>query len=644
MQLTNSQQRVRDHRDGHAVVIAVAGAGKTTALSQRVVSLCKTTLAERILLLTFTTKAAESATARLAALSSPAYVCTFHSFCYRWLKVAHAPFQQGKILPANLEWMRVMWADAAVKGLIGIEGALFLDLIDKFHSAGIDPFSVTTFDGRERQAYKKYHESLREENYYEVGELPVLLLSILRNNPEFRQRLQKQYSYVMVDEYQDTDQCQEQILEILCGRPGVEEGRTASASLMVVGDPSQAIYAFRNADTKLIRNFQARWGAAKYVMAENFRSGPAIIKVANKLMNRELEAPMVATQLDLPSKVRVATFQSESGEIGKIILKMKSSGMISEWRDSAVLFRTNAQSAAFESAFTDAGIPYVTKDVSEGFFGMGVVKTLISYLRVAVYEDIGALRYVWNRPVRYLKTKILDDAIKSSGRTIPEILSSAATMQRGNNKINIDSLINLIKCLRESVEVGDVTANLLQFIINSTNYRNYLEGLAKKNSDRPLADYAEPAELVNQLVKIAEKKIDVRKFLMHVDRVIDNAKQKNSQKNGVNLLTIHSAKGAEFTAVFIAGMIDKLMPHSNAIQPAARIEEKRLAYVAVTRAKQYLCISTLIEAPSPYIAEMGLTISPVGEPADNVIRSKEPVIAPQPIVRLFGDSPVREIE
>ena len=619
---TESQRLVYGHDDGHAVVIAGAGAGKTTVMTQRVIRLVRdeNVPSSSIAMLTFTVKAAATMKARIAAELPDSNVSaqTFHAFCLRWLKLRDPEFASREVLlPGNLSWMAKTWAsEAAREAGLNLDVDIVRRMIDRLRSKGIYPPEAAAVAEEENlspnqrmlyDAYAGYFKRMRAKGFYEIGDLPMALLRNLRVEPELRTEMQQAYKHIVVDEYQDTDEAQERILEILCGCPGVVEGVGAEASLMVVGDPGQAIYSFRDANPRFISEFAEKWEAVTYPMMDNFRSVPPIITAANALLLRAdpNSALLKATVTGKEGGVRVVDFQNEAYDIGRTIASMKKSGRIDEWRRVAVLYRTNAQAGPIESALTDLDIPYVIRDDAEGFFGLYDVKALVSYIRVVVYEDMDALRCLWNRPNRMLKKEILEQATRKAS-TVPEVLEAVLGFARGPyQRESIERLTRIIRGLRTMREAGASTRLLLDSVIEGTNY---LGAVKTRMEEEPRSNY-DPLEYIAKLLDIASKRPIPLKFLEHVRRVIDNSRAKKKEKDGVNLLTIHGAKGMEFDVVYVVGCNADVMPHSKAITLAEQAEERRLMYVAVTRAKRYLCLSTDRRMPSPYITEMGLTIA-----------------------------------
>jgi len=591
-------------------------------MTQRVIRLVRdeNVPSDSIVMLTFTVKAAATMRARIPAELPDNVVAaqTFHAFCLRWLKLRDPEFAaRDVLLPSNLSWMAKTWAaEAAREAGLNIDTDIMRRAVDRLRSKGIYPPDAPNIAEEENlppnqrmlyAAYAGYFERMRAKGFYEIGDLPMALLRNLRTDPELRAEMHGTYRHVIVDEYQDTDEAQERILEVLCGCPGVEEGVGARASLMVVGDPEQSIYSFRDANPKFITEFADKWNAVVYPMMDNFRSVPSIIDAANALIRRsDPSGPMLKpTVTGKEGGVRVADFANEAYDIGRTIAMMKERKRIEEWRNVAILYRTNAQSGPLESALTDLSIPYVVRDDAEGFFGLFHVKALVSYIRVVLYEDLDALRWLWNRPNRMLKKEILEQATRKAS-TVPEVLEAALGLVKGPyQRESVQRLTTIIRGLRTMREAGASTRLLLDSVIEGTNYLDFI----KQRMEEEPRNNNDPLEYVAKLLDIANKRPLPMKFLDHVRRVIDNAKEKKKEKDGVNLLTIHGAKGMEFDVVYVVGCNADVMPHSKAVTLAEQAEERRLMYVAVTRAKRYLCLSTDRRTPSPYIAEMGLTIA-----------------------------------
>ena len=619
---TDAQRAVIAHGTGNGVVLAVAGSGKTTAMTHRADRLIRdgeVTGSNRILMLTFTRKAAESMKKRLGRINPGNQVDarTFHSFCLRVLREFDDRFaQDGAILAQRDEWKKTMWAEAVIKDLRLSQDTLPSDIIRIVESCkvrGVHPshiFDDDVISGQlsehEKTVYAMYDKKQHEKGtVFDPNDMLVYCFDLVRREERVRSILRKAYQHVMIDEYQDTDPCQEMILEIMGGCPnptllGEIDVPSISPTVMVVGDDDQSIYQFRHTVPDYIINFAEKWEAATYTMEENFRSQGQILDVANLLIgvNKKRVQKRLKTMVGENGEVVVLATTDDSRAVLDEVQRLRLEESV-PWGSIAVLYRTNAQSCMFESRFTEADVPYVCHGSREGFYGMPEVKCLVSYLRLLVDpENFDALRYVWNKPNRYLKNDLLMKAkIASESPACEDILRVAADLA-GRSHWKVERLLSIIQEGRK--RQGQEPFAVLEWLLEAIDYPAWIQQVSEKTS-KSISDLE---QLADRVLEDAYGRESIPAFLEHVQKVIDNSK-KQEKGDAVQLMTLHRSKGLEFDVVFFAGMTADYLPHPRTIDIE---EERRLTYVGCTRAERRLYCCTNPDLPSPFLAEMRLTI------------------------------------
>jgi len=611
---TESQTAAINHSKGNAVVLAVAGAGKTTVMTHRAAKLASSDFLNPpgILMLTFTKKAAEEMASRVVALSTSSAKIearTFHSWCFRVLKQFHKSFQNNDcMMDERDEWRLSAWADSLIKKLrLGreVKAADVIKKVDGIKSLGCFPGRIRShtdpicsqLSEDQKDLYESWWALQSAHKKFDFSDLVTHTLELLRSNKEVRERVASHYQYVMVDEYQDTDPGQEMILELICNCPRPTVGAPIKgADIMVVGDDDQSIYAFRNAVPRFIIDFQLKWGAKPFFLEENFRSHSQILQVANNLIGKNVVRVKKSLKSVIGSEGEVTLVSSidEGPEIIRYMSHLMTDG--SKPRDFAVLYRTNAQSCLLESTFTDAAIPYVCEgNQREGFYGIPEVKTLLNYLRV-IHDrsDFEALQYIWNRPTRYLRREDLVTAKKNANSDSALDILEAAEEEAGKNKWRVSQLRNIL----ENGMRSDTPVNTrLETLIAALEYDHWLRSIAE-NGRR---DFDDLSACVDQMVNDGRRHPKLSGFINHADLMIENAK-KQDRGDAVRLMTLHRSKGLEFPNVFFVGFNSDYVPH-----PKGEVEEeRRLAYVGITRAIKNLVIISKPGKESKFLNDLGL--------------------------------------
>jgi len=537
--------------DGPTLILAGPGSGKTRVLTHRVAYLIsdKKVAPENILLLTFTNKAAREMTERAQKLLNlPAklpYSGTFHSICSRILR------RDGHYVDISPNY--VIYDEDDSKSLIKkiIKDSNFTIKISEGGAKGmissaknelITPsdyvgFARTPFQRAVSQIYKKYQEELKKAGALDFDDLINETICLLKDQPLIKEKYHQQFEYVLVDEYQDTNHAQYVLTNLLTNQ---------KQNLCVVGDIAQAIYSFRGADSRNLTSFQKDYPATKvFKLAQNYRSTPQIISSAAKLISNNRQS----LNLDLwtgnkdGSPITVYTALNEEDEAGFIIDKLNT---LTSPKATAVLYRTNAQSRAVEEAFLKSGIPYQ------------IVGGLSFYERKEIKDVLAYLRLVLN-PLDIVSQERIEKIGKARAKSFGSLVNS--------NK--------------------ELTAKKPLMILNEIlEATNYLELYQKKDEESQSR-----LENVRELRTVAAAFTDLTEFLANV-ALMETLENKKSSGDSVTLMTLHGAKGLEFENVFMVGLEEGLFPHQRSFNSVDDLEEeRRLAYVGITRAKQNLFLT-----------------------------------------------------
>jgi len=611
---TPAQQAVIDHRDGNAVVLAVAGSGKTSAMARRAIALLHDGVAPtRILFLTFTRRVMETMTERLQQLL-PGHgisVRTVDSYSYEILRRYAYPDVKRFILPNKDGWKAASWMTAASHRV----GYDVRPAVERFWSRGLHWSRIAEADDlrpaemeSELEAVQAFY-ALRNQtdgHHVLVDELTSFAVDVLRRRPDVLQRCRAEMTHVLIDEYQDIDHAQEALLELLCGCPHPTFKylpRDKPAELMAIGDVDQSLYAFRGAEPALMLNFKRKWNAVIFRMQENFRSQEQIVVAANTLIAHNVERHAVAMRAMRGAAGKVELLRHARAESGADVLVARKQEAQLPWSELAVLARTNAGLAAYELALSARGIPFrVSGNGEGGFFQLSEIKPIVGYLRLAAEPtNHAALLTVWNRPTRYLKAEIchrLTEQVMRHG--VVAALRTACSTMPSRNAAAVSGLISIITMLQQLAANDAVEARLLATeTMEATNYPSILAQIAAAKL-RPTSQ-AEMAESVQRLLD-SMRNDSLKAWLARIDRAQDlRHDDRDRDIDAVQLLTVHKAKGLEFDSVLVTEWEDEVMPHAK----GEAEEERRIAYVAMTRAKNRLYLQCC-GAPSPYSLEIGL--------------------------------------
>lgn len=600
--LNDEQQRAVTTTEGPLLILAGAGSGKTKTLTHRIAHIIDTHLASpyNILAVTFTNKAAAEMRERVAALlgenpnnrSFMPFLGTFHSICVRLLRQdgAEAGISSNFVIYDESDRQSLLKQLAAREHLDEKQHPIrtISSLISNAKNELITPAEfLGTASGPVQKAAAKlfpiYERELRLAGALDFDDLIARTVELFENHDAVREKWRRQFRYIMIDEYQDTNAAQYKLVKLLVNE---------QQNLCVVGDDWQSIYSWRGADYRNILNFERDYRNATIVKLEqNYRSTKAILDAAHGVIskNSQRSEKKLWTDLGNGAPVQVLQAASERQEAEMIIRRVRTQTDMRARRfaDFAVLYRTNAQSRAVEEQFVRFGIPYrIFGGVR--FYDRKEIKDIVAYLRLIYQpEDRASFERVVNVPARGIGATSLERFVswrEQNGFGIGEALSRLEECPGLPAKAaqGLGGLRNLLDDFRAQAEIIPV-ADLIDALIRRLDYFAYISDGTIQGESR--------IENVRELLSVAKGYADlgVSGFLEEVALVSDI---ENAGDDTVSLMTLHSAKGLEFPVVFLIGMEEGVFPHSRALFDQSEMEEeRRLAYVGMTRAKEELFLT-----------------------------------------------------
>ena len=615
--LNESQRQAVQYCDGPSLIIAGAGSGKTRVLTYKVAYLLQNGYQPwEILALTFTNKAAREMRERIAQLVEPAaaamlWAGTFHSIFARILRIEHAALG----LPSTFSIYDAADAKSLVKSIIrelklddkiyrpGTVAARISDaknhlMLPDEYAADVDRMNRDKRDGLTEfvRIYNIYIERCRQANALDFDDLLLRTYLLFHDRPDICEKYVRKFRYVLVDEYQDTNAVQYRIIRYLC--PG-------EARLCVVGDDAQSIYAFRGADIGNILNFQTHYPSAKLIKLErNYRSTENIVQAANSIISRNKNRipKTIYSENGAGDKVCIIsayTDKDESAKVVKEIFKLRRQHHIS-LDQVAILYRTNAQSRAFEDALRNAALPYrVYGGLS--FYQRKEIKDIIAYCRVVCNpQDEEALLRIVNYPTRGIGQTTMSKLIaaaRGNGEPLWSVLLAPDKFGVALNRRTLEKLYAFAELIRSFQARADVMGvyDLVSELLEASGITQELQG---DRTPEGLSKWENIQELLNSIKGFeSEQETGVVLLADYLPQVVllTDQDQQDDDEPKVTLMTVHAAKGLEFEAVFVAGLEDGLFPGTAAKYSARELEEeRRLFYVAVTRAKAH-CFITYVK-------------------------------------------------
>ena len=603
--LNREQQQAVQHTEGPLLILAGAGSGKTKVLTVRIAYLLAQGVNPyEILAITFTNKAAKEMKSRVEGLvgdvANRIWLSTFHSFCAKFLR-----FELDNFLGYNSNFTIYDTSDSQVV----IKAALkALNLDDKYYPVGAMISAISDaknklmfasdyrkqardfYQQKVADVYEYYERELRKNNALDFDDLLLVAVKLLQSNAAVLDKYSKRFKYVMIDEYQDTNHAQYLLAYLLSSH---------WKNIAVVGDADQSIYAWRGADIQNILDFEKDYpNCTSIKLEQNYRSTKIILDAANAVIDHNEGRPEKNLWTDKVegAKIQHFTAQSEHEEaafIGDTIVKKHDIHGV-PYGDMAILYRTNAQSRVLEEALIKRALPYTMVGGTK-FYDRKEIKDVLAYLRVLYnpFDDLSLLRII-NVPKRSIGATTvskLQDYARENGTSLFMTLTQLHLVDtiKGKTKEKLEEFGILIFTLVAEMDDKSVL-DILEAILDRTGY------LAQLEESTDPQDQAR-AENIGELLSVAKDFQDtnptgtVEDFLEQVALVndVDSFEQEESK---VTLMTLHAAKGLEFPIVFLGGLEEGLFPHSRTLMNPEEIEEeRRLAYVGITRAEKELYIS-----------------------------------------------------
>lgn len=627
--LNDRQCEAVKHTEGPLLITAGAGSGKTKVLTCRIAHLLELGVAPyRILAITFTNKAAkemkERVTNLVGAQADSIWLSTFHSFCAKLLRFEvdgfHGYTRNFTIYDSSDQLVLVkdclkklnlddkQFTPRSVLGTISSAKNVLMDA--KAFAAKASDF----YEQKVADVYALYQEKLRENNAVDFDDLLFLAVRLLQENEEVREKYQSRFQYILVDEYQDTNHAQYALTKILAAR---------WRNICVVGDADQSIYAWRGADIRNIIDFTRDYpDAASIKLEQNYRSTKTILHAANVVIDNNESRPKKTLWTENPTGNKIIHYQAqtEHDEADYIAGVIYNRHEISHepYGDMAILFRTNAQSRVLEEKLMRYAIPYTMVGGTK-FYDRKEIKDVLAYLRLLYNpEDSLSLTRIINVPKRNIGATTMEHVAayaEAQGISLFEALSSTDEIPVTKRaKASLENFAAMIFDLLNDIEGKDVLS-LIETVIKQTGYGDMLD---KEAEHDPQGESRK--ENVGEFLSVAKDYMDsnpegnLQDFLENVALVSD-VDDFESSDSKVTLMTLHAAKGLEFPVVFLTGLDEGLFPHSRTLMDPAQVEEeRRLAYVGITRAERQLYVTNAVTRtmygrisaymPSRFLAEI----------------------------------------
>jgi DNA helicase-2/ATP-dependent DNA helicase PcrA len=598
--LTDAQKQAVVHVDGPMLVLAGPGSGKTRVITRRIAHLVSLGIPpRRILALTFTNKAAEEMRHRLRSMEIPdgTLLCTFHALCLRLLREFAG---RAGLPPAFSIWdqadqksvVRALLSEFGLDPQRTAPGAA-LRWIGTIKNAAVPPREIPAPFGRDISPetadlfFTAYNRRLAAAGALDFDDLLARTARLLTEDVDLRDRLNRRWTHVLVDEYQDTNTCQYRIARELV---------RAHDNLFVTGDPDQSIYAWRGADVGNILAFERDFPKARLVrLEENFRSSPQVLELADTVIKaniRRKEKRLIPRRPDGPPP-RLARYVDEHDEARGTAdwLRARRDEDGIEYGRMAVFYRTNAMSRVLEEALVRAGIPYrIVKGLE--FFDRREVKDVLAYLRLTVNpaDELSLVRII-NRPARGIGETTVERLVRearASDRTVWDVVRSAGAVA-GLPPAAVPRLGRFVELIESFRPLLDrTTAEFIRTVYVGSGLKSSHE--AEKDTDA--AENVE--ELIHSAVDFDVERSEpggLDEYLQKIALVSD-ADTYDGESGAVSLMTLHSAKGLEFPAVAIVGVEDGIIPHARSLEDGRDLEEeRRLLFVGITRSERSLVLS-----------------------------------------------------
>lgn len=587
--LNDKQKEAVLYNDGPLLIIAGAGAGKTKTLTSKIAYIIDEHLATpyNILAITFTNKAAKEMRDRLYLLigdeARKLQVSTFHSFGLKLLRENYEllGYDRNFVIMDSDDSLTVVKKiikdldyDPKVYNPKAIRNKISSCKNELISAKAYERYAVSNYEQVIQKVYEKYEKKLQQNNSVDFDDLLILPIKLFREYQDVLEKYQNLYQYVLIDEYQDTNQAQYILTKMIS-----EKNRRITC----VGDDSQSIYSFRGANYKNILNFENDYRDAKTILLEqNYRSTGNILDAANQVIknNRDRKDKNLWTNKGPGEKIKYYRAYNERDEAQYVIRKIKE--LVNrnvEYKDIAVLYRTNAQSRVVEEEMLKENLPYRVIG-SFYFYSRKEIKDLIAYLRLIhnSKDNVSLLRVI-NTPKRGIGLKTIENLTTKADTEGISIYDAIET----GKELEFKKTIEKLKSVAEDLTLTE----LIDKVLDASGMKKELESEQTLEAEVRL----ENLEEFKSITKAFEEKeglISLEDFLLEISLVSDVEEYKDDP-NRISLMTVHSVKGLEFDHVFVIGMEEGLFPHMNSLmENVALEEERRLCYVAITRARDDL--------------------------------------------------------
>ena len=587
--LNKEQVDAVNHIDGPCLVLAGAGSGKTKVLTMRVANLISDGInSKNILAITFTNKAAKEMRERINYVvgENSAFIGTFHSFGLRIIKENYEKLGLSK----NFTIIDSDDANSIIKKILKdlgydakeyspgfIKNKISFIKNEMLSDSEAEKYLTSPPEKVALKIYFEYQKVLRRNNAVDFDDLLLMPVELFFLNEDILDYYQERYRYILIDEYQDTNEVQYKLVKKLA-----EKYR----NIFVVGDPCQSIYGFRWSNYKNILNFESDYPEVKVItLYQNYRSTNNILKAANSVIkhNKEGKDVLLHSDFGLGVKIKYTRCNDEEDEIKFVtseIDKLLNDGFT--YKNIAILYRTNAQARIIEEGILNKNYPYRVVG-SYYFYKRKEVKDLISYLRLIsnTYDDVSLIRVI-NVPKRGIGAKSIEELQKKAEENNNSMFDNLSKPKEIEFK-------NLILELQEIAKNVDLT-ELIDKVLEKTKIKEELENDKSLEAELRLENLKEFRSITEHYQKETGS-VNLEDFLEDISLVAD-ANEHVVDDDAITLMTMHSAKGLEFRVVFLVGMEEGIMPHANSMNDKDELdEERRLCYVAITRAKERLYIT-----------------------------------------------------
>ena len=587
--LNDPQKEAVLYNDGPLLILAGAGSGKTKVLTTKIGYLIENLNVSpyNILAITFTNKAAKEMKERINLLigdiSRNLQVSTFHSFGLKILRENYRElgYDSNFVIMDSDDSLTVVKKilkefnyDPKVYNPRGIRNKISSCKNEMIMPRDYEKYAVSDYEKIVLKVYEKYEEKLRRNNSVDFDDLLILPIRLFRENPDILDKYQERFKYVLVDEYQDTNEAQYVLTKMIS-----EKYR----NITCVGDDSQSIYSFRGANYKNILNFEKDYKDSKSILLEqNYRSTKNILNAANCVIknNKAKKDKNLWTANEEGEKIKYYRAYNERDEAQYVIRKIKELIVRNvDYKDISILYRTNAQSRILEEEMLKENLPYRVVG-SFYFYSRKEIKDLIAYLRVIhnTKDNVSLLRVI-NTPKRGIGLRTIENlTIKAD-----EVNSSIYDVIDSGKELEFKKIIEKLKLIKEDLTLTE----LIDKVLDASGIRSELENEKTLESEVRLENLEE-FKSITRAFEEQEGSVSLEEFLLEISLISDVEEYKDDP-NRVSLMTVHSVKGLEFDYVFVVGMEEGIFPHMNSLMENSELEEeRRLCYVAITRAKKEL--------------------------------------------------------